>query len=99
MKGGKGAASSSASRVLSQALDAKQSTMSLDPKVKTKIKLKFSKAARKRIRAALAKGGSRKVVVTATATDRFGKTSNRQGQIQADRLDGAGIASVRARVR
>ena len=71
----KGAGQSSASRVLSQALDAKQSTLSLDPKVKTKIKLKFSKAARKRIRATLANGGSRKVVVTATATDRFGKTS------------------------
>ena len=76
VKGGKGAGQSSTSRVLSQALDAKQSTRSLDPKVKTKIKLKFSKAARKRIRAALANGGSRKVVVTATATDRFGKTSN-----------------------
>ena len=75
VKGGKGAGQSSTSRVLSQALDAKQSTLSLDPKVKTKIKLKFSKAARKRIRATLATGGSRKVVVTATATDRFGKTS------------------------
>jgi plastocyanin len=75
VKGGKGAGKSSTSRVLSQALDAKQSTVSLDPKVKTKIKLKFSKAARKRIRAALATGGARKVVVTATATDRFGKTS------------------------
>ena len=52
-----------------------RSTLSLDPKVKTKIKLKFSKAARKRIRATLANGGARKVVVTATATDRFGKTS------------------------
>ena len=55
--------------------------------VKTKIKLKFSKAARKRIRAALAKGGPMKIVVTATATDGYGKTSNpEQGQIQADRL-------------
>ena len=75
VKGGKGAGKSSTSRVLSQALDAKQSTLSLDPKVKTKIKLKFSKAARKRIRATLANGGARKVVVTATATDRFGNTS------------------------
>jgi plastocyanin len=75
VKGGKGAGQSSTSRALSQALDAKQSTLSLDPKVKTKIKLKFSKAARKRIRATLATGGSRKVVVTATATDRFGNTS------------------------
>ena len=75
VKGAKGAGQSSASRVLSQALDAKQSRLSLDPKVKTKIKLKFSKAARKRIRATLATGGSRKVVVTATATDRFGNTS------------------------
>ncbi len=74
VKGGKGA-HSSVSRPLSQALDARRSTLSLDPKVTTKIKLKFSKAARKRIRAALARSGSWKVIVTANATDRFGKTS------------------------
>jgi plastocyanin len=73
--GKKGAQRSSASRVLSQALDASRSTMSIDPKVNTKIKLRFSKAARKKIRAAIAKSGSWKVVVRATATDRFGKTS------------------------
>jgi hypothetical protein len=74
-KGGKGAAHSSASRALTQALDARRSSISLDPKVTTKIKLQFSKAARKKIRAALRRSGSWKVVVTATATDRFGKTS------------------------
>jgi plastocyanin len=75
VKGGKGAAHSSASRALTQALDARRSSISLDPKVTTKIKLQFSKAARKKIRAALRRSGSWKVVVTATATDRFGKTS------------------------
>ena len=76
LKGGKNSAGSSAARSLSQALDAKRSTKSVASGVKTKIKLKFSKAARKRIRAALAKGGPMKIVVTATATDGYGKTSN-----------------------
>jgi plastocyanin len=71
----KSAAASGASHVLSQALDAKRSTTSLNPRVRTKIKLRFSKAARKRLRVALAQGGPQKIVVTATATDRFGKTS------------------------
>jgi plastocyanin len=74
VKGGKGAGSSG-SRALSRALDARQSTLSLDPNSDSKIKLRFSKAARKRVRAALSRGGSMKVTVTATATDRFGKTS------------------------
>jgi plastocyanin len=73
VKGGKQAVRQS--RVILQALDAKRSTRSLTPKVRTKIKLTFSPAARKRIRSALAGGGSQKVIVTATATDRFGKTS------------------------
>jgi plastocyanin len=67
-------ASSSASRVLSQALDAKRSTKSLAPGVRTKIKLRFSKAARKRIRAALGSGPV-KVTIKARATDKWGKTS------------------------
>jgi plastocyanin len=71
----KGAGASGASHVLSQALDARRSTKSLSPGVRTKIKLRFSRAARKRLRAALARGGPRKIVVTATATDKFGKTS------------------------
>ena len=79
----KGAAGrSSRARVLSQALDAKQSTKSLEPGVSTKLKLKFSKAARKRIRAALATGGRVKVVVTATATDAFGKTSTAKARFR-----------------
>jgi hypothetical protein len=76
VKGGKKAGTSSAAHVLSQALDAKRSTKSVNSGVKTKIKLKFSKAARKKIRAALGNGGPMKVVVTATATDGYGKTSN-----------------------
>jgi plastocyanin len=63
------------SRVLSQALDAKRSTTSLHPNHMTKIKLRFSKAARKRIRAAMANGRAWKVVVTSTATDGYGNTS------------------------
>ncbi len=75
LRGPKTAAGSSrGSRVLSQALDAKRTT-SLAPKVRKKIKLRFSKAARKRIRAVIATGRRWKVVVTATATSRFGKTS------------------------
>ncbi len=50
VKGGKGAAHSSASRVITQALDTRESSLSLDPKVATKIKLNFSKPARKKIR-------------------------------------------------
>jgi plastocyanin len=76
VKGGKkSAGASGAAQVLSQALDAKRSTVSLKRGVKTKIKLRFSKKARKRLRAALARSGAQKVVVTATATDGFGKTS------------------------
>jgi plastocyanin len=67
-----GAASSSGrSRALSRALDAKRST-SLAANVSKKIKLRFSKAARKMIRA---RGGRWKVVVTATATTSFGVSS------------------------
>jgi plastocyanin len=75
VKGGKKAGASAAARALSQALDAKRSTVSLDRGVQTKIKLRFSKEARKRLRVALARSGARKIVVTATATDGFGKTS------------------------
>jgi plastocyanin len=70
-----GAGQSSPEQVLSQALDAKRSTVSLTPRARTKIKLRFSRVARQRIRAALSRGGSAKIVVTATATDRFGRTS------------------------
>jgi plastocyanin len=69
------ARSSGGSRVLSQALDAKRSTVSVKANSKTKIRLRFSKAARKRIRAAMSHGGAWKVVVTATATDGYENTS------------------------
>ena len=83
VKGAKKAAGvSGASHVLSQALDARRSTMSLNPKVRTKIKLRFSRAARKRLRAALAKSGPLKIVVMATATDRFGKTSTAKARFR-----------------
>jgi plastocyanin len=70
----KGAGKSS-TRGLSQALDAKRSTKLVASGVRTKIKLRFSKPARKRIRAALGNGSAAKIVVTATATDGYGKTS------------------------
>jgi plastocyanin len=75
VKGGKKSGASAAARALSQALDAKRSTVSLNRGVETKIKLRFSKKARKRLRASLARSGARKIVVTAAATDGFGKTS------------------------
>jgi plastocyanin len=78
----KGAGSSGASNVLSRALDSKHSTMSLNPRVTTKIKLHFSKAARKRIRAAIGKGGSRKIIVTATATDKWGVSTTAKARIR-----------------
>jgi plastocyanin len=68
-------ASASSGRTLAQALDAKRSTKSLNPNVKTKIKLRFSKKARKMVKSALASGGPVKVVVKATATDKWGETS------------------------
>jgi plastocyanin len=73
---------SSAGQVLSQALDAKRSTKALNPGIRTRIKLRFSRAGRKAIRAALAEGGPVKVVVTATATDRFGKTSTAKARFR-----------------
>jgi plastocyanin len=84
VKGGKKKAArhSRASRVLSQALDTSRSTISPAPKVETKIKLEFSRAARKKIKAAIAKRGRWKVVVTATATDRFGKTSTAKAKFR-----------------
>ena len=69
---GAGAGSSKASRVLSEALDAKRSTASLSAGVSKKIKLRFTKAALKKIRAG---GGRWKVVVTGTATDGYGNTA------------------------
>ena len=56
--------------------------MSLTAGVSTKIKLRFSNAARKRLRAALASSGAQKIVVTATATDRFGKTSTAKARFR-----------------
>ena len=86
VKGGKGAGQSSTSRVLSQALDAKQSTLSLDPKVKTRIKLKFSKAARKRIRATLATGWVAEGDRHRHGHRQVRQDLDRQDRIQADRL-------------
>src|SRR5262245_44334657 len=68
-------ASAASGHVLSQALDAKRSTKSLNPGDKTKLKLRFSKKARKMVRGALASSGRVKVFVTAKATDSWGKTS------------------------
>jgi plastocyanin len=75
-------ASAAAGRGLSQALDAKRSTKSLTPGVRTKIKLRFSRTARKRIRAALSSSGPVKIVVTAKATDRWGKASTARARFR-----------------
>ena len=76
---GAGAGSSKASRVLSEALDARRSTASLSAGVSKKIKLRFTKAALKKIRAG---GGSWKAVVTATATDGYGNTATSKTHFQ-----------------
>ena len=71
---GAGAGASGGSQVISEALDARRSTRPVRPGVRTKIKLRFSKAARKKIRRAMG-GGPAKVIVTAVATDGYGNTS------------------------
>jgi plastocyanin len=72
---------SSALAVLSRALDSRR-TKSVPANVKTKIRLKFARAARERITAAIARKGPMKVVVTSKATDRFGKTSTAQASFR-----------------
>jgi hypothetical protein len=71
-----------ASRRLDRALDESSTTISVNPKVATTIKLTFSRAARKMIKRATAKGRSGKVVVTATATDKWGKASTSQARFK-----------------
>src|SRR4051794_41982413 len=71
VKGPKTAASSSGSRALSQALDSRHSTTALRPKVKKKIRLRFSKAARKRIMAGVARGGGGEGIGTAPGRGAF----------------------------
>ena len=73
-KGGGGKKARSA-KALADVLDASLSTISLAAKAKTDIKLNWSPPARKKIKAAIKKGERWKVIVTATATDKFGKTS------------------------
>jgi plastocyanin len=72
---------SSALAVLSRALDSRR-TKSVPANVKTKIRLKFARAARERITAAIVRKGPMKVVVTSKATDRFGKTSTAQASFR-----------------
>jgi hypothetical protein len=62
-------------RLLARVVKSKKSTTSLAANVKTKIKLKFSTGARKKIKAAIADSGPRKVTATSTATDTFGNVS------------------------
>jgi hypothetical protein len=62
-------------RVLSKVVRSKKSTTSLAAGTRTKIRPRFSRSVRKRIRAAIAAAGPRKAKVTATATDSFGNTS------------------------
>ncbi len=76
-KGGKGGGGKKArsAKALSNVLDTNLSTASLSAKAKTEIKLTWTKSARKKIKSEIKKGKRWKVVVTATATDKFGKTS------------------------
>ncbi len=75
VKGAKGKGRASALAVVSRAIDSKRSTKSIPANVKRKIRLKFSRSARQRISAALAGKGAMRVIVTSTASDRWGKTS------------------------
>jgi plastocyanin len=72
---------SSALAVLSRALESRR-TKSVPANVKTKIRLRFPRAARERIQAAIARKGPMKVVVTSKATDRFGKTSTAKARFR-----------------
>ena len=75
-KGGKGGGGKAkSSKALADALDASLSTISLNAKAKTDIELNWSPPVRKKIKAALKKGKRWNVTVTASATDKFGKTS------------------------
>jgi plastocyanin len=78
VKGAKGKGRASALAVVSRALDSKRSTKSVPANVKSKIRLKFSRSARQRISAAIAGKGAMRVIVTSTASDRWGKTSTVQ---------------------
>jgi plastocyanin len=77
---GAGAGSSRASRVLAEALDAKRSTASVRAGVSKKIRLRFTKAALKKIRAA--GNGRWKVVVTGTATDGYGEVATSKARFR-----------------
>jgi plastocyanin len=75
VKGKQGKGRASAVAVASRALDSKRSTRSVPANVKSKIRLRFSRAARERIAAEIAAKGPMRVIVTSTATDRWGKAS------------------------
>jgi hypothetical protein len=62
-------------RVLTRAVKSKTSSATLAAGTKTKIRLKFSARARKKIKAAIRAFGPRKVVATAKATDAFANSS------------------------
>jgi hypothetical protein len=70
-----GSQSSRTLQILARAVKSKTSSATLAANVKTKIKLKFSANARRKIKAAIKSAGPRKVVVTATAKDTFGNVS------------------------
>jgi hypothetical protein len=62
-------------RLLARAVKSKKSSATLAAQTKTKIRIRFSSGARKKIKAAIADSGPRKVTVTSTATDSFGNAS------------------------
>jgi hypothetical protein len=67
--------SSRSLRVLARAVKSKTSAATLAAGTKTKIKLRFSAKARKKVKAAIRDFGPRKVVVAAKASDTFGNSS------------------------
>lgn len=71
-----GSKSSGVLRAVARAVKSKESRTTLAAEAKTKIKLKFRRKARKKIKAAIRRHGPRKVVVRATATDAFGNKSS-----------------------
>jgi hypothetical protein len=66
---------SRAQRTVARVVKSKKSTTTLTANVKTKIRIRFSSGARKKIKAAIADSGPRKVTATSRATDTFGNVS------------------------
>lgn len=78
VKGIPAAKSGAGARVLAKVVKSKKASATLAADTPTKIRIKFSAAARKKIKSAIKEAGPRKVVVTSTATDTFGNNSTKR---------------------